>query len=261
MLISNSNSVSTGGGGGGGTEVGTHTKQDNSLLLRVAHDTDDFLIPSVPVFSAVSAAGTELPDGPKTAQGGSASIIQLAADASAVDGYYVGMRIMQTANGEHRLCTAYNGTTKEATVSPSWVTTPTSSTQYDTFMDCLNKSTLRIKATFSAPSQNGAFMKAFVRVMFYDLSRNMVIGKTIEPMSLLEPTYAITGNYLSATPPVLEGIRAIANVIDLPIVRGAQGYKFKLVGQGVYQCNTWSASATPNTVASGGNLTLYSTVV
>ena len=260
MLISNSNSVSTGGGGGGGTEVGTLTKQDSSLLLRVAQDTDDLIIPSVPVFSAISAAGTELPDGPKTAQGGSASIIQLAADASSVDGYYVDMRIMQTANGEHRLCIAYNGTTKQATVSPAWTTTPTSSTQYDTFMDCLNKSTLRIKPTFSAPSQNGAFMKAFLFVKFFDLSRNMVICKTIEPMSLNEATYALTGNYLSPTAAVLDGTRALGNVIDLPIVRGAQGYKFRLTG-GVYQCNTWSAVTTPNTIAVSGNVSLFAVAV
>lgn len=259
MLVSDTNSVST-GSAGGGTEVGTLTKADNSLLLRVVQDTDDLIIPTVPLFNQISVTGTELPDGPKTAQGGSASIIRLAADASAVDGYYVGMRIMQTANNEHRLITAYNGTTKDATVASAWTTTPTGSTQYDIFMDCLNKSMLRIKPTFSAPSQNGAFIKAFVRVLFYDLNRGMVVGKMIEPMSLLEPTYAVTGNYLTATSPVLEGVRAIGNVIDLPIVRGAQGYKFRLVG-GVYQCNTWSAPATPNTIATSGNISLYSVAV
>lgn len=260
MLVSDTNSVSTGAGGGGGTEVGTLTKADSSLLLRVAHDTDDLIIPSVPLFDQISAAGTELPDGAKTAQGGSASIIRLAADASAVDGYYVGMRVMQTANNEHRLCTAYNGTTKDATVASAWATTPTGSTQYDIFMDCLNKSTLRIKPTFSAPSQSGAFMKAFLFVKFYDLSRNMVIGKTIEPMTYNEFTYALTGNYLSPTAAILENSRAIGNVIDLPIVRGAQGYKFRLSG-GVYQCNTWSAPATPNTIATSGNISLYSVAV
>jgi hypothetical protein len=61
-----------------------------------------------------------------TAQGGSSSTIILKAAASAVDGAYVGMPVFLTGGGgasvvpNYRVVTAYNGTTKVATVAPNW---------------------------------------------------------------------------------------------------------------------------------------------
>lgn len=63
------------------------------------------------------------------AQAGSASTITLDAGASAIDDFYVG-QVLQILNdgstgaNQLRLITAYNGTTKVATISPNWKTNP-----------------------------------------------------------------------------------------------------------------------------------------
>lgn len=67
------------------------------------------------------------------AQGGGASTITLNALASATNDAYVGQCIwITTGTGQDqaRIITAYNGTTKVATVDESWVTNPTSSSGY-----------------------------------------------------------------------------------------------------------------------------------
>lgn len=69
-----------------------------------------------------------------TAQAGAASTITLAAGASAVNDAYKGMPITITAgtgaNQEARVITAYNGTTKVATVFPNFAVTPDGTSQY-----------------------------------------------------------------------------------------------------------------------------------
>jgi hypothetical protein len=67
------------------------------------------------------------------AQGGGASTITLNANASATDNVYVGQTIvLRTGTGQDqsRVCSAYNGTTKVATVSTAWETNPASGTGY-----------------------------------------------------------------------------------------------------------------------------------
>lgn len=67
------------------------------------------------------------------AQGGTASTITLSTAASAVDDIYIGSQVYistSTGTGQTRLITDYNGTTKVATVSPDWVTNPTSASVY-----------------------------------------------------------------------------------------------------------------------------------
>lgn len=63
-----------------------------------------------------------------TCQAGStATTCVLDAAASAVTDFYVGAWVMLTGGtgaGQTRLCTAYNGTTKTATITPAWATTP-----------------------------------------------------------------------------------------------------------------------------------------
>lgn len=63
-----------------------------------------------------------------TAQAGSTSTtLVLDAGASATTDFYVGEWTMLTGgtgSGQTRLCTAYNGTTKTATVTPAWAVTP-----------------------------------------------------------------------------------------------------------------------------------------
>lgn len=68
-----------------------------------------------------------------TAQAGAASTITLAAAASAVDNAYKFMTIRTTGgtgSGQSRVVSAYNGTTKVATVSEAWTTTPDATTTY-----------------------------------------------------------------------------------------------------------------------------------
>lgn len=76
-------------------------------------------------------ADTRLTSG--TAAGGAAGSITLAAGASSVNDFYVGRAISiisGTGVGQTRTCTAYNGTTKVATISPNWATTPSGGPTY-----------------------------------------------------------------------------------------------------------------------------------
>lgn len=77
----------------------------------------------------VDADGAVLTTGVRrnTAQTGAASSITLDAGASAVDGFYNGLRVELvggTGVGQARKITAYDGTTKIATTEPAWVTNP-----------------------------------------------------------------------------------------------------------------------------------------
>jgi hypothetical protein len=68
-----------------------------------------------------------------TATAGAANSITLAAGASAVDNAYRGMLIRLTGgtgSGQQRVISAYNGTTKVATITPAWGVTPTGTTTY-----------------------------------------------------------------------------------------------------------------------------------
>jgi hypothetical protein len=63
-------------------------------------------------------------------QASTSTTITLAAGASSITNAYAGYLIRLTATGEVRTITAYNGTTKVATVDAAWKTTPTNTTQY-----------------------------------------------------------------------------------------------------------------------------------
>jgi len=67
------------------------------------------------------------------AQAGAAGSITLAAAASAIDDFYKGMTVVLytgTGAGQARSITAYNGTTKVATVDPNWATAPDATSWY-----------------------------------------------------------------------------------------------------------------------------------
>ena len=68
-----------------------------------------------------------------TAQAGAAGSITLASSASATDDLYKGMIVKiygATGSGQARTITAYNGTTKVATMAWNWITNPDSSSTY-----------------------------------------------------------------------------------------------------------------------------------
>lgn len=69
------------------------------------------------------------------AQAGAASTITLDAGASATDNIYNGQNIRITAgtgDNQLRVITAYNGTTKVATVAPAWTTQPDATSYFGT---------------------------------------------------------------------------------------------------------------------------------
>jgi len=76
-----------------------------------------------------------------TAQAGAAGTITLDAGASAIDDFYVGQRVRLHAGsgiGQTRLITAYNGTTKVATVARNWKTNPDNTTTFAIYADDLS---------------------------------------------------------------------------------------------------------------------------
>jgi hypothetical protein len=68
-----------------------------------------------------------------TATAGGAASVTLDASASTTSGFYVGAWIVLTGGtgvGQTRVCVAYNGTSKVASVSPSWATQPVNGTTF-----------------------------------------------------------------------------------------------------------------------------------
>jgi hypothetical protein len=104
-----------------------------------------------------------------TAQAGAADTIQLDAGASAVDDFYAGMVIRLTGgtgSGQIREIVAYNGTTKQATVSRAWGVTPD------------NTSTFRIAKGFYFDLLPTEITQ--VRRPFYDAAANAPGGGAVD---------------------------------------------------------------------------------
>lgn len=93
-----------------------------------------------------------------TAQSGGATSITLDSNASATTGAYVGYDVAilsGTGSGQQRLITAYNGTTKAATVSTAWDTNPDNTSVFE----------IRVPgAPFSMPGSTGSLYR--VRLTF-----------------------------------------------------------------------------------------------
>lgn len=73
-----------------------------------------------------------------TAQAGAAGTITLDASASAVDDFYKGELIYLTGGtgvGQVRICTAYVGSTKVATITPNWATNPDNTSTFAVLPD------------------------------------------------------------------------------------------------------------------------------
>jgi hypothetical protein len=101
---------------------GTQTCMYNELFYRFEY---------APASPAVTSTLGSLATG--TAQAGAASSITLASGSSSINDTYTGMNIRitdGTGAGQVRSISAYNGTTKVATVSSSWSTQPDSTSTY-----------------------------------------------------------------------------------------------------------------------------------
>jgi len=96
-----------------------------------------------------------------TAQAGASSTITLAAGASSTDGLYVGEAVKVyggTGAGQARVITAYNGTTKVATVDRVWAVNPASDSTYAVLATALAKldTSLHVTAASVQGSVTGA---------------------------------------------------------------------------------------------------------
>lgn len=75
-----------------------------------------------------------------TAQAGASTSITLDASASSTTDFFKHCRVRLTGGtgaGQHRLITAYNGTTKVATVTPAWATSPDNTSTFAVVADAL----------------------------------------------------------------------------------------------------------------------------
>ena len=136
-----------------------------------------------------------------TAQAGAAGSITLAAGSSNTPNFYRNMVVTTTGGtgaGQTRVITGYNGTTKIATVSSDWTTTPNNTTQYTTTpyllgttgfglqqRDC---STLIDKRKFNSHiyyikniSQDGQTIPTLMRAEF-DLASGTLAHQTAQPL-------------------------------------------------------------------------------
>lgn len=114
-----------------------YTFRSATLNNALVDGTDNLQVDAVEISGDSTAAdnleaayeGIEL----GTAQSGAAGTITLAAGANANDDYYIGQIIKLTGgtgSEQARIIEDYNGTTKVATVSPNWATTPDNTTTY-----------------------------------------------------------------------------------------------------------------------------------
>lgn len=129
-----------------------------------------------------------------TAVAAAASTITLAAGASAVDNTYVGevIRIASgTGAGQARLITAYNGTTKIATVSPAWTTIPTGATY------SIDAQTTYVPRSTGFESSTLYFSVDGVRHRMTGCRGNLALEMTNKQIPVFR--YTITGIYNAVT--------------------------------------------------------------
>lgn len=122
--------VITEGTGAGQTRV--IVEYNGTSKVAIVNRTWEVTPDNTSVYEVIASAQADIAQH-GLAQAGAASSITLASTASAVNDVYVGAHVYlstSTGSGQTRLITAYNGTTKVATVSPAWVTNPGANTVY-----------------------------------------------------------------------------------------------------------------------------------
>lgn len=111
-----------------------------TVLVLYPEETGDIRVNATQVNSATPQTAADFAAAANgnphtgTAQAGAASSITLTAGASAVTDFYKGALVRLTGGtgaGQRRFCTAYNGTTKVATVDTAWAVTPDNTTTYE----------------------------------------------------------------------------------------------------------------------------------
>lgn len=112
----------------GGFKAYMSALKDATIELTLLYDTTD---PDLVAFLAAYFGAKDDTSG--TAQAGAAATITLASGSNTITDYYVGDTITiasGTGAGQSRTISAYNGTTKVATVSSNWTTPPDATSVY-----------------------------------------------------------------------------------------------------------------------------------
>lgn len=132
------------------------------------------------------------------AQGGASTTITLNANASSTNNIYVGQTVVirtGTGQDQSRIISAYNGTTKVATVAQAWTTNPDSSSGYIIWP--LGRALLVAAETGSISSSS--FASGALDAVWSTASRTLTAGTNIQLPSnglanVTAWTVAITGN-------------------------------------------------------------------
>jgi len=162
-----------------------------------------------------------------TAQAGSSSTIQLHAGASSVTDIYKGMVIRTTAGtgpGQMRVITAYNGTTKNASVYPNWSVNPASDTEFSIEACALYR-----------PVSSGLKAASFYQWEHHnDASENSILTKLIGAMGSVgieipvrQPaklTTQLRGLFPAASTDVSKPAAPVADEANPPLFMGADAY-------------------------------------
>ena len=166
-----------------------------------------------------------------TAQAGGASSITLASTASAVTNAYVGSVVYLSSGtgvGQARVITAYNGTSKVATISDNWTTTPDSTSVYKVLpvgrviLDSIGDTA---KAEIQAEAEDA--------LEAYDLDHLLQVSAGSE-----EPTdgsyldqimHAAAGQTFDATTDSLEAIRNILTSASVTGIASVSGNTISVV--------------------------------
>src|SRR6267154_4235 len=180
-----------------------------------------------------------------TAQAATSNTITLATSASTTNNTYVGATIHTTANtggGQYRVITAYDGSTRIATVDSAWTTIPDSTTIYALeYMLGANAYPLHKKDCTTTAEK-----RRFISNLYYvsDLTRN---GQTIP--TLMRSQFGLSGGVLAHQAPValidgVEAFRVALGVDNLSKTNGAVDYTSAIV---------WSDPTTKTTPTNRGN--------
>jgi hypothetical protein len=122
-----------------------------------------------------------------TAQAGAAGTITLDASASAVDSFYNGAMayiVSGTGAGQARAVTGYVGSTKVATVSPTWVTNPDSTSVFVLWW-MANADTYQVKVTLDRDSVGTTDRYS---VAFFKNGQPVVAGITSPTIQVIKQT-------------------------------------------------------------------------
>lgn len=114
-----------------------------------------------------------------TAQAGAASTITLAAGASAVTDFYKYMEVYivsGTGSGQSRQITAYNGTTKVATVETAWTTNPDATSVYR-----ISNRPLACFNTYNTCQAKSAYIKGTQTLKFVNRGAPIPPGEGLRP--------------------------------------------------------------------------------